>query len=194
MQWHRLWTVGLKALKRHCDSLRLLVINRPSSFTSALVQVALESFSKMTSLRVDRLSVEDVERGRPWACLNLRVLTAQFDMGGTIDVEDDQRHHRMLFDRISTLTRLERFTVSAIGAVKAPSLHFRISHGLDALSGLNNPCFLDVHETKQRLELSDVRWIIDNWPKLCILEGRLHHDDKQDQLLQELLGMLHYHQ
>ncbi|KAG9064991.1 hypothetical protein KI688_002310 [Linnemannia hyalina] len=104
--------LGLEALKRHCDVLRLLVIKRSSSFTSALVQEALESFPKLTSLPVDHLSVEDVERGRPWACLNLRVLIAQFDMSGAVDVEDDQRRHRLLFDRISTLAGLERLTIT----------------------------------------------------------------------------------
>ncbi|KAF9540897.1 hypothetical protein EC957_003644 [Mortierella hygrophila] len=42
--------LGLEALKRHCDVLRLLVIKRSSSFASALVQEALESFPKLTSL------------------------------------------------------------------------------------------------------------------------------------------------
>lgn len=181
--------LGLEALKRHCESLRLLVIKRSSRFTSALGQEALESFPKLTSLRVDRLSVEEVERGRPWACLNLRVLIAQFDMGEAIDLEDDRRRHRLLFDRISTLVRLERLTVSAIGAVSAPRPQFRISHGLDALYCLKSICFLDIYETKHKLGFSDVRWIIDNWPKLCIVEGKLYHDDKdQDRLLQELLG------
>ncbi|KAF9141450.1 hypothetical protein BGX30_004798 [Mortierella sp. GBA39] len=181
--------LGLEALKRHCDVLRLLVIKRSSSFTSALVQEALESFPKLTSLQVDRLSVEDVERGRPWACLNLRVLIAQFDMGGAVDVEDDQRRHRLLFDRISTLAGLERLDITAIGAVKVPRPQFRISHGLDALSCLKNLYYLNVSKTEQRLELSDIRWIIDNWLKLCIVEGSLYHDDRdQNRLLQELLG------
>ncbi|KAF9540896.1 hypothetical protein EC957_003643 [Mortierella hygrophila] len=110
-------------------------------------------------------------------------------MSGVVDVEDDQRRHRLLFDRISTLVGLERLTITGIGAVRAPRPQFRISHGLDALSCLKNLYYLNVSDTKQRLELSDVRWIIDSWLKLCIVEGSLYRDDRdQDLLLQELLG------
>ncbi|KAF9156799.1 hypothetical protein BG015_001131 [Linnemannia schmuckeri] len=180
--------LGLEALKRHCDSLRLLAITRSSSFTSALVQEALESSLKLTSLRVERLTAEDIERGRPWARLNLRLLKAQFDMRGAIDAEDDQRRHRLVIDRISTLVGLEQLAVRAVSGVKAPRLQFRIAYGFDILSCLKNLYILDVCEAKQKLESSDVCWMIDNWPKLSIVEGSLNHDDvNQDCFLQELL-------
>lgn len=44
------------------------------------------------------------------------------------------------------------------------------------------------YETKYRPVLSDVHWIIGNWPKLCAIEESIFDDKDQDRLLQERLS------
>ncbi|KAG0377225.1 hypothetical protein BGX24_006503 [Mortierella sp. AD032] len=179
--------LGLHALKRHCESLEKLVVKWSSNFTSALVQEALESFPNVTCLRVDRLAYEDIERGGPWVCLGLKALLVPFDMGVAIDLEDKQRRHRLVFDRISTLVRLVRLAINYDGTECSPRLQFTTSYGLGALSTLTNLSFLDVFESCQRLEMADVLWMVKKWPKLRTVEGDLHPDNHEDHMLQKYL-------
>ncbi|KAG0280240.1 hypothetical protein BGZ95_010839 [Linnemannia exigua] len=179
--------LGLQALKRHCESLEMLVVKWSSNFTSALGQEALESFPKVTCLQVERLAFEDIERGGPWVCLGLKVLQVQFDMGVVAGLEDEQRRHRLVFDRISALVLLKRLTLNAEDAGRAPRLQFSTSYGLGALSTLTNLSILDVFESEQRLEMADVVWMVENWPKLHTVEGDLHPDNHKDRVLKEYL-------
>lgn len=123
-------------------------------------------------MRVGRLSVEDIERGGPRICQNLRVFAAQFDIGVAIDDDDDQRRHRQVFERIATLVEIEKLTVGAVDTEKAQRLQFHITHGLDALSGLKSLYSLNVVETKHLLVLSDIRWMNDTWPRHHIVIER----------------------
>jgi hypothetical protein len=108
-------------------------------------------------------------------------------MGGAVHAETDQTCHWQVFKRIATLTGLEKFTVSAIGAGKVPRLQFRIIHGLDARSSLKSLYVLSVVKTPQRLELSPVRWMIDTWPSLRIVAGSLCYDDKDQNRLKDFI-------
>ncbi|KAF9910539.1 hypothetical protein EC991_006357 [Linnemannia zychae] len=141
----------------------------------------------MTCLRVERLKLEDIERGGPWMSLKLKELEVQFDMQGGIDLQDEQRQHRLVFDRVSTLAGLERLSFNAKYGSKLPGLQLCVSHGLGALLPLVNMFFLDVSNSIQKLELADVCWMTEKWPKLRIVHGNLHHNRDIHTALQEYL-------
>ncbi|KAG0197766.1 hypothetical protein BGX33_000347 [Mortierella sp. NVP41] len=162
--------LGLQALKRHCNSLEVLRVERSSDFTSTLVQEAMEWFPKLKSLCVQSLSVKDIVRGGPWVCLGLKEFAVLFDMDGAVgpaaasdddnDPEDKYKRHRLMFGRISSLVGLEKLVLrDQRGDGRedaAPGLQFRLLYGLGALSTLKQLRNLDVRFTRQKLELSDV--------------------------------------
>ncbi|KAF9924580.1 hypothetical protein FBU30_005498 [Linnemannia zychae] len=174
---------GLQALKRHCDSLEHLEIRRTKIFTSVMLQKTLEEFPRLTTLKAGTLWASDIEQGRPWVCLGLKELKIQFNTRGVEEVPDDQRYHRLVIDRLSTLVDLERLDMNAGYGSNLLSLRLRLAYGLDSLVTLKNLTSLDVYETFQDFELDDIRWMCAHWPKLAEIRGDLHSDGSQHNLI-----------
>ncbi|KAF8942789.1 hypothetical protein BGZ47_006111 [Haplosporangium gracile] len=105
-----------------------------------------------------------------------------------------------VFNRLAKLTALKCLDVQVLplrfngvrGSGGSEMIHygeldFRISHGLEMLSTLEELRYLDFSATSQRLEKEDVEMMVAQWPKLGLLSGRLSSDEQVDINLGEYL-------
>ncbi|GJJ67946.1 hypothetical protein EMPS_00292 [Entomortierella parvispora] len=97
---------------------------------------------------------------------------------------------RVAFGQLARLTRLETLTISGLHReqetscppAKQRDLQFNLDNGLSALSRLKQLQKVDFASSEQHMSRKDVDWMLDNWPLLRYLDGRLNpvqaiHDD-----------------
>ncbi|KAF9098309.1 hypothetical protein BGX29_007709 [Mortierella sp. GBA35] len=111
---------------------------------------------------------------------------------------EDQLH---VFERLAELTALESLDIQMIppqfnGVASSDGsmmihyglLDFRVSRGgLEMLSTLRELQYLDLNGTFQRLERVDVERMVELWPKLEFLSGKLNPEEEIDSRLGEYL-------
>ncbi|KAF9924583.1 hypothetical protein FBU30_005501 [Linnemannia zychae] len=181
--------LGLQALKRHADSLKHLEILQAPSFTSSLIQEALEEFPKLLSLKVGRLSVKYIEKGQLWACQNLTGLLIQFDMEKENDIselEEEKRRYQLVFNRLSTLTCLEDLELQYPSRIisEIVRLKFQVSHGLSTLATLRSLKSINLGCSNDDLGLEDASWICAHCSTLSMLQGEFTFDKERYEMLE----------
>ncbi|KAG0283542.1 hypothetical protein BGZ97_008507, partial [Linnemannia gamsii] len=67
-------------------------------------------------------------------------------------------------------------------------LHLSLDDGLGQLSTLKNLRFLGFMGLEQEMEEDDVQWMIEQWPELNILHGKLHSNERRQSVLETLLA------
>ncbi|KAG9061017.1 hypothetical protein KI688_007646 [Linnemannia hyalina] len=68
-------------------------------------------------------------------------------------------------------------------------LHLSLDDGLGQLSTLRNLQFLRFTGLEQEMEEDDVRWMIEQWPELRVLQGKLHSNERRQDVLKSLLAV-----
>ncbi|KAF8928106.1 hypothetical protein BGZ47_001813 [Haplosporangium gracile] len=68
-------------------------------------------------------------------------------------------------------------------------LHLSLDDGLGQLSTLKNLRFLRFTGLQQEMEEDDVRWMIEQWPELKVLQGKLHSNERCQNVLESLLAV-----
>ncbi|KAF9311151.1 hypothetical protein BGZ91_006892 [Linnemannia elongata] len=68
-------------------------------------------------------------------------------------------------------------------------LHLSLDDGLGQLSTLRNLQFLRFTGLEQEMEEDDVRWMIEQWPELRVLQGKLHSNERRQDVLESLLAV-----
>jgi len=97
---------------------------------------------------------------------------------------------RIAFGQLARLTRLESLTISGLDRDKDAvlpqarqrDLQFNLGYGLSTLSRLKQLQKVDLAKSEQHMSEKDIDWMLDNWPLLRYLDGRLNpvqaiHDD-----------------
>lgn len=74
------------------------------------------------------------------------------------------------------------------GRRRIDGLHLSLDDGLGQLSTLKNLRFLRFMGLAQEMEEDDVRWMIEQWPELKVLQGKLHSNERQQDVLESLLA------
>ncbi|KAF9993322.1 hypothetical protein BGZ80_008181, partial [Entomortierella chlamydospora] len=89
--------------------------------------------------------------------------------------ESEQDLQPLVFRRLSSLVLIEKFDISRhdIGA-ETRQLDMRLVSGLEQLSHWKNIKILSVWGSEQSMEEIDVRWVIENWPRLGAVHGELN--------------------
>ncbi|OAQ35676.1 hypothetical protein K457DRAFT_12900 [Linnemannia elongata AG-77] len=128
--WPCLRSLGIEALAGHFSTLREVNLELTSSLEqSAYIQRIMESCPHLQVLRAGHLSVGDMRRGRPWACIGLKSLSVRFDMQedriedvsenniiiarpaiAARERKDYKKSQRYVFSRLSELVLLEELT------------------------------------------------------------------------------------
>lgn len=177
------------ALSRHFSHLTHLEITHCPHSSSAMVQQVLASCPKLDHLTANKLDVRDVlgvavvtdgpngdqqETYHPheWACTNLRFLSVNI-CGLEGKPEEWQR---TMLRQLSKLRKLEVLRMqgwSPTSELSRDGLDLRLQSGLGILSSLNIR-ELDFDGLWQEMDEDDVRWMVDAWPKLSHVAGRLH--------------------
>ncbi|KAF9143589.1 hypothetical protein BGX30_015249 [Mortierella sp. GBA39] len=187
--WHgaQMGPLGIDALAGHFSTLREVKLELTSSLEqSAYIQRIMESCMHLKVLRAGYLSVGDMRRGRPWACIGLKSLSLRFNMqedriknasnnNTTIarpaTAERKRRDYKesqcYVFSRLSELVLLEELTSIPLQAAGSNfhetwNLDFQLRYGLGALSTLQQLKRLDVSFTKQQMHFNDINWMEDH--------------------------------
>ncbi|KAG0279012.1 hypothetical protein BGZ96_002104 [Linnemannia gamsii] len=67
-------------------------------------------------------------------------------------------------------------------------LHMSLDDGLSQLSTLKNLRFLRFTGLAQEMEEDDVWWMIEQWPELKVIQGKLHSNERRQDVLESLLA------
>ncbi|KAF9414089.1 hypothetical protein BGZ76_004924, partial [Entomortierella beljakovae] len=97
--------------------------------------------------------------------------------------------------QLSRLTRLKKLDISTQfwQANLGYHLDLRLAtkdYGLQQLSTLKELEEFSFQHTRQWLREVDIRWMVENWPKLKRLRGALHTDSTENVKLEGLLNSL----
>jgi hypothetical protein len=121
------------------------------------------------------------ERG-PWVCRHLRELRIQF-----VFDEGEQDLQPQMFERLSTLVRLERLTLNYDYSSHRDTyygvLECRLDRGLGQLAKLQQLTSIRLYTPKSywrnpHLGMEEVEWILENWKKLKLIKGKLTDDEE----------------
>ncbi|KAI1295207.1 hypothetical protein EDD11_007955 [Mortierella claussenii] len=75
-----------------------------------------------------------------------------------------------------------------VSAIRAPGgLDLRLRSGLGQLSSLKKLRMLRFTGVEQRMTTEDVEWMLENWPELKVVQGRLHTEEEEQTRLEKVL-------
>ncbi|KAK3822684.1 MAG: hypothetical protein J3Q66DRAFT_397163 [Benniella sp.] len=196
------------SLSRHFTTLQSLHLEHYTGLTSKMTQQIMASCWRLTALTATTLDAIDIlgdaneeesigtetgirDQSQEWVCTDLE----SFDVficgleGKPIE------WHQKVIQRLAKMTKLTSLSVgprryhhsSSTGT--RDGLDLRLKTGLDALSSMKQLGCLFFNGVWQQMEEQDIRWMIETWPKLYVLQGCMHSDPKQrwklDQILEE---------
>ncbi|KAG0330738.1 hypothetical protein BG000_011542 [Podila horticola] len=122
---------------------------------------------------------------RPWACESTLVGLSIKITGVPTKAGDERKsQHGLLYDRIARMSGLrllalghnirivdERRGVSSTGLIQEDCLAMTLDSGLEKLKPLVNLTALNLFRMRHEVGLHDVKWMVQNWPKLKLLQG-----------------------
>jgi len=171
----------------HRYSLKILELK---GIRGKMVQEILCTLPNLTSISAPWIQDVDIlEDPRPWICSGLTKLSV------CIDLVKKETSQQMIFERLGDLKSLETLVLSKVESRgrnhrpmdKVEFLSFRLDHGLDSLRELRKLSCLGVLELFQELSVEEVRWMMENWPRLRHVFGSLHPNGSVDQTLRWIL-------
>ncbi|KAI8349981.1 hypothetical protein B0O80DRAFT_500925 [Mortierella sp. GBAus27b] len=194
---------ALVSLSRHFSHLAHLDIE-DCHFTSSTILLVLTSCPLLESLSADTLDACDIlgitenQEGhqtfqpQDWVCTNLHSFTV-FICG--LEGKPNEWQIEVL-KQLSRLTRLSTLRIGCwgVGGTElCDGLDLRLRSGLGILSGLylRELAFCGLW---QEMEDEDVRWMVEAWPELSYVTGRLNHNLARETELQGILegnGVFH---
>ncbi|KAF9109801.1 hypothetical protein BGX27_007175 [Mortierella sp. AM989] len=191
----------LGSLQHHFEHLQSLDLGQCSAVSGASAQQILSSCPEMEHFSVNTIHAQDILSGSPWICLKLRTLSVFIDFSqspsrpgpeimqpelalaqtcstNVTEVCQDIQH-QTVFGQLSKLTCLESLHLgqnrpSPCRSINVKTLHWRLRSGLGLLSTLTE--LSDIHllsHHSMNVSRSAVIWMINNFPKLERVQGRL---------------------
>jgi hypothetical protein len=133
---------------------------------------------------------KDIAEAGPWSCQKLRQLKICFQFG-----ESEQNLQPLVFERLSTLTRLEWLTLYYPDGGNEGVLEFRQTCGLEHLASLQQLTTLDfdINSSYERyipqISMVEVEWMTVHWEKLQRIRGCLNRDPLEDAKLKHALRL-----
>ncbi|KAG0327111.1 hypothetical protein BGZ99_008326 [Dissophora globulifera] len=188
-----------------CNTLETLDLGACRDVSSDMAQMLLSHCPNLRHFTADRISINDIAEGieghgEGWVCNGLRELEIHVDLYGTNSrISSDM----MSFWQHAAYTQLGRLTelriLNLTFASKAPpggvinrTLDLRLKAGLNILSKLK--CLEELsflHDPLQRMGVDEAIWMIEQWPKLHSLVGRLSDDKKLRRRVKAMLSSRH---
>ncbi|KAF9347120.1 hypothetical protein BGX34_003389 [Mortierella sp. NVP85] len=174
-------------LQPHFSNLRILEVTPTVEAKSSLAQDIMSSCPLLETLKAPFVDAHVVAEGKPWVCLNLKVLKLVFFFDPPNSITQLQP---LILDRLATLTRLEE--LSMVGPLRrnffGGTIDLRIESGLDRLSTLGRLSTFRICQMDQRMEHAEVDWMLKHWKNLTVFDGLLNNNDMSlnDELAERL--------
>ncbi|GJJ69686.1 hypothetical protein EMPS_02034 [Entomortierella parvispora] len=151
-----------------------------------------EMVDELNEIMVRFAASRDLQRVKPWVCLNLIQLTLFISFPTVASSQWDEQ----VFQQISKLDRLESLNLGQSVHIRDHSLHggfytrgldLRIQSGLTLLAPLKNLVTLKFSGTQQELDEQDLMWIMDQWSTLKEMSRDLHYKKGKREALLRLV-------
>ncbi|KAG0070694.1 hypothetical protein BGZ89_012701 [Linnemannia elongata] len=123
---------------------------------------------------------ENMTKDAPWVCLGLKTLHVIMT-GDPQNVWLNRSLQHRLFHQLGRLSQLQHLSLGHCilwmyeNGYSHHGLDFTLDAGLAKLSGLKKLEELNLEGIYQRMGERDVEWMLENWPRLRVVEGGLHH-------------------
>ncbi|KAF9549233.1 hypothetical protein EC957_004533 [Mortierella hygrophila] len=123
---------------------------------------------------------ENMAKDAPWVCLGLKTLHVVM-AGDPQNVWLNRSLQHRLFHQLGRLSQLQQLSLGHCilwmyeNGNSHHGLDFTLDAGLAKLSGLKKLEELNLEGIYQRMGERDVEWMLENWPRLRVIEGELHH-------------------
>ncbi|KAG0358029.1 hypothetical protein BG005_002830 [Podila minutissima] len=198
--WTRFGPMAFRSLQahRHCTTIKTLDLFRCAYVTSQMVQTLLSTCPLLESFAADMILGIDIVDGEPWVCLNLTSLLVHLSLNGTIPEESQSmtqaearsREQQRACEQLSRLEKLQRLNICRdVGRHEnSKSLDFRLRKKggvLEDLGDMNKLESLNFHATGQQLDVEDLQWMYDHWPRLLFVMGQFHSDEARQRVVME---------
>ncbi|KAK3811083.1 MAG: hypothetical protein J3Q66DRAFT_58648 [Benniella sp.] len=121
---------------------------------------------------------------KPWRCEgSLKVLDIKITGIPRPDLESEsvvaeaypgqgREIQSQVYERLGRLTHLKTLWLGDhLGAFQRDCLEMSLESGLDKLSGLKSLKKLSVGKMATKIGIQEIRWMVENWPKLSVLYG-----------------------
>ncbi|KAF9998101.1 hypothetical protein BGZ80_010406 [Entomortierella chlamydospora] len=209
--------IAFQSCSRHFSTLTRLDFGRCQNCTSAMSQRILTSCPNLTYYRATFLEARDIigiadetthtigevsmeatqstntatttiitaAHPQDWVCLNLQSLTL-FLCG----LENKPEWQPQVLRQLSRLEKLDFLTIGPHNFEMdgtRDGIDLRLECGLDILGNLKRLerfCFEGLY---QEMSEQDVSWMLEAWPELVRVEGKVHHSRRRRFELQEIL-------
>ncbi|KAF9357334.1 hypothetical protein BGX34_009417 [Mortierella sp. NVP85] len=179
-----------KAFGSHFNTLVDVDLLTPVTVLGSAIPDLLCFCSSLEKLQVKRVSARDVAERGPWVCQQIRELKIQFAFAhGERDMRQLQQ---LMFERLSTLVRLERLTLNYDNIDyrdgSAAVLDCRLDCGLGRLVSLQQLTSFQLNTPSINwlncgAGMEEVKWILENWKQLKVIGGGLsQHSELRTQL------------
>ncbi|KAG0246565.1 hypothetical protein BGX31_001017 [Mortierella sp. GBA43] len=185
----RLQTQSFRALSLHFSTLTYLAFDHSPLSMSRIIRDVMCCCPNLHDLIAGVVLATDITAGGPWVCSLLQELRICFWFR-----EHEQDLQQLVFERLSTLTDLQRLTLYHPDNEEIVESHdvleFRLERGLGQLASLQNLEFLEFDKYgldpyEAGLGMEEVTWMHGNWKSLKRIDG-IPHDD-------ELIRELQFH-
>ncbi|KAF9352582.1 hypothetical protein BGX26_009643 [Mortierella sp. AD094] len=200
--------LSFQSLRSHFKSLRNLVLDRNPLVSGGMAQEIMVSCPLLDALSVVSLEAQDVlgvvqgeieanniegltlHHPQDWICLNLTSLTVHI-------CGFEGKPLEWQLSVLKQLARLEKLELLDIGPdvswgeVVHDGLDLRLTSGLGILVTLKRLETIMFLRLRQQMEEQDVKWMIQAWPRLRNIHGKLHYKDSRNRRLKAILRNNH---
>lgn len=175
---------AFRSLLRHFPHVTKLDLRRCQEVTSTMSQQILTSCPRLTEFFAGYLKVQDMKQ--EWVCTGLTSMSL-FICGmkdQPLEIQEVALH------QLSKLEHMESLTVGTVDPRDESSkdgLDLRLTAGLSILESLKELRWICFDGLAQDMDVADLTWMVETWPKLCRLEGKVHTERERRLELQEIL-------
>ncbi|KAF9336212.1 hypothetical protein BG006_009376 [Podila minutissima] len=177
---------AFQSLFRHFRYVTKLDLRRCPEVTSAMSQQILESCPGLIEFFAGYLKVQDMKPEQEWVCTGLTSIS--LFICGLRDQPPEKQE--AVLRQLAKLERIESLTVGTFDPRDENSrdgLDLRLSVGLSILEPVKELRWICFDGLAQEMDETDLTWMVETWPKLCRLEGKVHTERERRLELQEIL-------
>ncbi|KAF9154989.1 hypothetical protein BG015_011404 [Linnemannia schmuckeri] len=168
---------GLEAVRLSCHSIVSLNLDGARGIQSPSLDLLLRTCGSLRSLRAEGvvLNGRDLVKDSRWASRGLETLVIEIEIwsapaGGESESVEVVRER--VYDYLSDLTRLQVLGLGGGHRVggSAPGVDLTLGSGLAKLVSLHCLEELHIRSLFRAIQVDDVAWMVENWPRLWRLE------------------------
>ncbi|ORZ28849.1 hypothetical protein BCR41DRAFT_382781 [Lobosporangium transversale] len=159
-------------VRRLCETVEALAFRTDNS---GITQAILSNCPRLRTMEGSKITVTEIVNGAEWVSTELTSLVLDLEADVDQETEEGMAKARIAFRQLGRLTQLNSLAIAAGCQPNGRrTLDLRLRTGLDELANLKSlKVLMFGYGYLQRIELQDAVWIVDNWPSMRYLYGRL---------------------